>query len=68
MIQNTLEIVHICDMHGECGYYHRKVKNSTISHDNPYQPYGNVAINGIVSVYDKPCEQMVLKDAQAVFQ
>ena len=50
--QSTLGIEHIYNIHMEADHSHSKVEESTISHNEPDQPHWNIAINGMVSIYD----------------
>ena len=54
-------------MYVEAYYSYNKVNNSILSCDEPDQPYGSVATNGIVSLYNEPNILIVLKDVQAVW-
>ena len=52
MKQGTWDILYIYDILVEANHSHRKLGESTISHNKPNQPYGNAAIYIIVSIYD----------------
>ena len=53
-------------MHVEADHSYSKAEESTISYNQPDQPHESIAINKIVSMYDKSSVLMVLKDSQVV--
>ena len=60
MNKHTLRIIHICDIHMEADYFYSKSKESTISCNEHNKPHGNISVNRIVSMYDKPSILIVL--------
>ena len=71
MIQSTLDIVHICNMHVEADYSHTNVEDNTVSRNKPGQSYvamcsnvppGNTTINRIVNIYTELSVVIELKD------